>query len=89
MDVLSPVLRPELLRSLLAHLPLAGAVGPSAVVHVSRALEAHALLAEVVPASASAVDAFVERLLALSSSQLVRARWRGSLTAVGKADAWH
>ncbi len=74
MDLLSPGLRPELLRSLLAQLPLAGAVAASSVDHVRAALETHALLAEVVPESAAAVDAFVERLLALSSSQQARAQ---------------
>ena len=34
MDLLSPGLRPELLRSLLAQLPLAGAVAASSVDHV-------------------------------------------------------
>jgi hypothetical protein len=77
-DTLSPALRPELLRGLLVHLPLTGVVSASTVAHVCGALDAHLLLPEVVPASAAAVEAFVERVLALSSSQQVRAARRGS-----------
>lgn len=72
LDALSPGLRPELLRSLLTQLPLSGAVSASAVDHVLAVLDTHALLAEVVPDSAPAVDAFVERVLALSASQQAR-----------------
>ena len=72
LDALSPGLRPELLRSLLTQLPLTGAVSASAVDHVRAVLDTHALLAEVVPDSAAAVDAFVERVLALSASQQAR-----------------
>ena len=73
MDVLSPALRPELLRSLLAQLPLTGAaVTPAAVASVCGALEAHALLAEVAPASGAAVDALFQRVLALAAAQQAR-----------------
>ena len=72
LDALSPALRPELLRSLLTQLPLSGAVSASAVDHVCAVLDTHALLAEVVPDSAPAVDAFVERVLALSALQQAR-----------------
>ena len=75
-DALSPALRPELLRSLLTQLPASGAVSTSAADHVRAVFDTHALLAEVVPDSAPAVDAFVERVLALSASQQARDRER-------------
>jgi hypothetical protein len=77
-DMLSPALRPELLRGLLVHLPLTGVVSTSTLTHVCGALDAHLLLTEVVPASTAAVEAFVERVLVLSSSQQVRAARRGT-----------
>ena len=72
MDARSPGLRPQLLRSLTTQLPLTGAVSADAVDHVRAVLDTHALLAEVVQDSAPAVDAFVERVLALSASQQAR-----------------
>jgi len=83
-------LRPALLRSLLAQLPLAAACAPSAAASLMAALEAHQLLAEAEGDgdASRAVHAFGERLSALAGSQWEESRLAAAtLLAALYADA--